>query len=112
VRSNQRKDGEQASGQETLDYFCLEDGQEVRLFKKVDFPGRARAVIFVLQAGKWAPALGLWPAVQGTPEWDPQARWITANEARRLLEQMGLPPDQIDRLTTGREGRRRNPRPV
>ena len=93
-----------------IDYFLGQRAASIRLFKKVDYPGRMRAEVFVLDGERWIRASGLAPGLAGTPEWDPSARPITREEAQHLMQSTGLSPTQIEALLASQEGQRKWPR--
>ena len=81
-----------------IDYFLGQRAASLYLFKKVDYPGRSRPEVFVLDAGHWVRASGLTPRLAGTPEWDASARSITRDEARHLMQTTGLSSSQVEAL--------------
>jgi len=93
-----------------IDYFLGQRAASLYLFKKVDYPGRSRPEVFVLDAGHWVRASGLTPRLAGTPEWDASARSITRDEARHLMQTTGLSPSQVETLLASKEGQRKWPR--
>jgi len=93
-----------------IDYFLGQRAASLYLFKKVDYPGRSRPEVFVLDGGHWVRASGLTPRLAGTPEWDASARPITRDEARHLMQTTGLSPSQVEVLLASKEGQRKWPR--
>ncbi len=93
-----------------IDYFLGQRGASLHLFKRVDYPGRRRAEVFVLDGERWVRASGLTPGLAGTPEWDPSARPITREEAQHLMQSTGLNPTQVEALLASQEGQRKWPR--
>ena len=94
-----------------IDYFLGQKAASIRLFKKVDYPGRMRAEVFVLDGERWVRASGVTPRLAGTPEWDASARPITREEAQHLMHSTGLTPAQVEALLASQEGQRKWPRP-
>jgi hypothetical protein len=96
----------------SIRYFSVGEGplQDVTVFKKVDFPGRSRAEIFVLQGRGWMPALGLRSRLLGAPEWNAQARPMPDSELASLLRKAGWSREDIDGLMYSPEGKRRTHR--
>jgi len=82
-------------------------GASRHLFKKVNYPGRSRAEVFVLEGERWIQAAGITPTLAGTPEWDGSATWVSVSEAEDLMLSAGLSQDQVKVLLTGKEGQRR-----
>jgi len=93
-----------------IDYFLSQRAASLHLFKKVDYPGRRRAEVFVLEGERWVRASGLTPGLGSTPEWDPSARPITREEAQHLMQSTGLSPTRVEALLASQEGQRKWPR--
>jgi hypothetical protein len=93
-----------------IDYFLGQKAASLHLFKKVDYPGRMRPEVFVLDGERWVRASGLSPGLAGTPEWDPSARRITREEAQHLMQSTGLSSAEVEALLTSQEGQRKWPR--
>jgi hypothetical protein len=111
------RSGDEGLDQETdrgayqLSYFLLHRGQaKSLLFKKVDYPLRGRADVFVLLGSHWERASGLSPVMSGRAEWDPSAVPVDQWEVRAFLAAAGWKESEINGTLDSREGQRLTPR--
>jgi hypothetical protein len=93
-------------GEYAVSYFMARPGLKTVLFKKVDYPGRRRAEVFVLVHRQWEPASGLLAVMAGRPEWDPSAIPVERSELRDLLAKAGWDHPEIERALDSKDGQR------